>query len=67
VCFVFCVCGTGLILSKVCVLLVSLVLYMLKIIINTCGFWDISSIWKSGSVTMSERIVILMSDLLCLK
>jgi hypothetical protein len=25
-----------------------------------------SSIWKSGSMARSERIVILMSDLLCL-
>jgi hypothetical protein len=40
---------------------------MLNIIIEAWGFWDNSSIWKSGSVAMSECIVILMSDLLCLK
>jgi hypothetical membrane protein len=66
---VFWLCGTGisLILSKECVLLASLVLCMLNIIIDMCGFWDILSIWKSGSVAMPECIVILMSDLLCLE
>jgi hypothetical protein len=47
-------------------LLASLPLYKFMMKMGGCGFCVTSSIWKSGSMAMSERIVILMSDLLCL-
>jgi hypothetical protein len=47
-------------------LLASLLLYRLMTKMGGCGFCVTSNIWKSGSMAMSERIVILMSDLLCL-